>query len=40
MWLPPVGNLSKIPGIVEKIKAAYRCIGEPDPFKPKDVQSK
>jgi hypothetical protein len=23
-------------GAVEKIKAAYRCIGEPDPFKPKD----
>jgi hypothetical protein len=23
-------------GGVDKIKAAYRCIGEPDPFKPKD----
>jgi hypothetical protein len=25
-------------GAVEKIMAAYRCIGEPDPFKPKDIQ--
>jgi hypothetical protein len=25
-------------GAVDKIKAAYRCIGEPDPFKPKDTQ--
>jgi hypothetical protein len=32
------GTKFNFEGAIDKIKAAYRCIGEPDPFKPKDVQ--